>query len=109
MSWLLLSLIVYSIILAWHLLLSHGVILPTGPLPIRIFFCLCVLILAVGASADFLVRYYPTLPDLTEAFWINADLLRTVGVLWLQFCAALVSCFLLLANGRDVTVVVHVK
>lgn len=109
MSWLLLSLIVYSIILAWHLLLSHGVILPTGPLPIRIFFCLCVLILAVGASADFLVRYYHTLPDLTEAFWINADLLRTVGVLWLQFCAALVSCFLLLSNGRDVTVVVHVK
>lgn len=109
MSWLLLSLIVYSIILAWHLLLSHGVILPTGPLPIRIFFCLCVLVLAVGASADFLVRYSPSLPDLTEAIWINADLLRTVGVLWLQLSAALVSSFLLLANGRDVTVTVHLK
>ena len=109
MTWLLLSLIVYSIILAWHLLLSHGVILPTGPLPIRIFFCLCVFILAVGASADFLVRYQPTLPDLTETLWINADLLRTVGVLWLQLCAALVSSFLLLANGREVTVIVQAK
>lgn len=109
MTWLLLSLIVYSIILAWHLFLSHGVILPTGPLPIRIFFCICVILLAVGASADFLVRYSPSLPDLTETIWINADLLRTVGVLWLQLSAALVSSFLLLANGRDVTLTVHLK
>lgn len=109
MSWLLLSVIVYSIILGWHLLLNRGVTLPTGPLPIRIFFCLCVIGLAVVASAEFLVRYSPTLLDLSETFWLNADILRTVGVLWLQICASLVSCLILLANGRDVTVVVHVK
>lgn len=118
MTWLLFSLIVYSSILISHLLLKFA---PSGhigpplnrnfiwPLMIRIILCLCVIVLALVASADFLVRYSPTLPDLTETFWINADLLRTVGVLWLQFCAALVSCFLLLSNGRDVTVVVHVK
>ena len=118
MTWLLFSLIVYSSILISHLLLKFA---PSGhigpplnrnfiwPLMIRIILCLCVIVLALVASADFLVRYSPTLPDLTETFWINADLLRTVGVLWLQLSAALVSSFLLLAHGREVTVIVQAK
>lgn len=108
MTWVIVSLVVYSIILIWYFLCTRGFNLPSAPLGVRVFACLCVIGIAIAASIDYLLAMGPGLAAPSHSFLERSVLISTLLVLWVEPMAAIVGCLMLISNGNPFTLRIQV-
>ena len=108
MTWVIASIVVYSIILIWYFLCNRGFNLPTATFGVRVFACLCVIGIAIAASIDYLLAIGPGLAAPSHSFLECSVLICTLLILWIEPLAALVGCLMLISNGNPLTLRIQV-